>query len=599
MTFGRYYEDFTVRKERFMAERYDVLILDAKVVDGTGKSAFQGSVGIQGEKIAAVGDVTGDAARVIDGSGLVLCPGFVDPHSHSDRVISRYPLDENAVMQGITTFVGGNCGGTMAPVKDEEGGWRTFGEWLSQVEEVGMAVNYAPLAGHNTIRQAVMGEDFKRKATPAEIEEIKKWVEDEMKSGAVGLSIGLDASMPGHFADVDEEIVPVARIAQAYGGFLHPHTRHHQNQVPVDDPSEFGYGIFHAPPGEAITGRYHGLLEAVEISKKANRIPLHIAHLTPAYIIPQPHPLFLDEAAAKATLIDIIDKPRDEGLEVTFNVIAWGQSIASQAPLMASFFNPNSLLPDWLEALSKEEFAENLKSRAFRDRVMEVVFSGKFKFRMMHPNTDPYWMDCIQIVRCKNKSYVGKTIGEIARQRRPDSIIAAVYEASFDAVFDILVEDPDATCADFIDKREYRVLPIFLRHPAGMPCTDTSALPAEPLQRPGLYQRGTSPTAFGLYPHYLRTFVKEQGVLSLEEAIKKATSVPAQEVLKMMDRGVIKEGAYADLVLFDFDRLREGTDFREPERRPQGIEQVLVNGTVVYEKMAHTGKLPGKVLRRS
>jgi len=582
-----------------LSANYDVLIKGSEIVDGTGRPAFRGDVGIRGEKIAAVGDIGGEAARVIDGSGLVTCPGFVDPHSHADSGILEYPLAENLVMQGITTFVGGNCGGAMAPLQDADADWRTFGEWLSRVEGAGVSPNYVPLAGHNKVREFVMGEDFKRKATSDEIEAMKGLLEEAMKAGAFGLSIGLDAAHPGHFADVDQEIVPLAKIAQAYGGLLHPHTRHHQNQWPVDDPSEYGYGIFHAPAGEAIVGRYHGLLEAIEISRKANRIPLHIAHLTPAYIIPQPHPDFVDEAVARATLMEIIDKPRDEGLNVTYNVIAWSQSIGSEAPLMASFFNPRSLLPEWLRALSQKEFAENLKTRAFRDKVKDLVYSGKFKFRMLHPLTDPYWMDCVRVLRCKDKTYEGRTIGEMARERQPDSIIKAVYEASLEVIFDMLVEDPDTTCVDIIDKREYGVLPVFLEHPAGVPCTDTHAFPATPPRKSGLYPRGTSPTAYGLFPHYLRTFVKEKGVLSLEEAIKKATSVPAQEILGLKDRGVLKEGAYADVLVFDFQRLREGEDFMAPARPPEGIEHVLVNGTVVYEKKAHTGKRPGKVLRRS
>jgi len=596
-----------------MSERYDVLIKDARIVDGTGRAAFKGSVGIKGEKIAAVGDIAGEATRVIDGSGLVTCPGFVDPHSHADISILEYPLAENLVMQGITTFAGGNCGFSLAPISDLaqfettmrmwrldlEWGWKTFGEWLSKVEGTGLSPNYVPLVGHNTVREAVMGEDFKRKATSDEIEAMKGWVEEAMKAGAFGLSAGLDAAWSGHFADVDAEIVPLAKIAEKYGGFFTPHTRHHQNQWPVDDPSEYGYGIFHAPTGEIITGRYHGLLEAVEISRKANRIPLHIVHFTPAYIIPQPHPDFVDEAVAKATLMEIIDKARDEGLNVTFNAIAWSQSIGSRVPVIDTFFVSRLLLPEWLRALSKKEFVENLKTRAFRNKVKGMVYSGKFKFGMIHPLTDPYWMDCYKIIECKNKSYEGRTIGEMARERRPDSIIEAVYEASLEVIFDMLVEDPDATWALIIDKREYGALATFFKHPAGMPCTDVQALPAAPKRTTTTYGRGIPPIAYGLFPHYLRTFVKEKGVLSLEEAIKKATSVPAQEVLGLKDRGVLKEGAYADIVVLDFERLREGEDFMAPARPPEGIEHVLVNGTMAYENKAHTGKKPGKVLRRS
>jgi N-acyl-D-amino-acid deacylase len=598
-----------------MSEQYTVLIKDTRIVDGSGSPAFAGSVGIRGEKVVAVGDIVGHAARVIDGSGLVTCPGFVDPHSHADFSILGYPLAENLVMQGITTVLGGNCGFSLAPVKRTEYvrsmmgslgagvqvdlDWRTFGDWLSKVEGAGLSVNYVPLVGHNTLRGALMGQDFKRKATPDEIEGMKELLHGAMKDGAFGLSAGLDAAWPGHFADVDAELVELVKIAQQYGGLFSPHTRHHQNQWPVDDPSDYGYGIFHAPTGEIIAGRYHGLLEAVEISRKANRAQLLIAHFTPAYIIPQPHPDFLDEAVARAKLVDVIDKARDEGLDVTYNVIAWSQSIGKESPVMSSFFSPRLALPEWLKAMDREVFADKIKTGAFRDKVREVIYSGKFKFNMIHPLTDPYWMDCFKVLRCKNKAYEGKTIGQIARDRQPDNIIQAVYDASVETVFDILSEDPDATWADIIDKREHGALSVFLDHPAGMPCTDVSALPAAPSRQEGTLLYGVSPTAYGLYPHYLRLFVKEKGVLSLEEAVKKATSVPAQEVLGLQDRGVIKEGAHADIVVFDFEQLKEGEDFLEPAQPPRGIEHVLVNGTVVYERMTHTGERPGKVLRRS
>ena len=474
--------------------------------------------------------------------------------------------------------------------------WRTFAEWLSRVEEVEPSVNYAPLVGHNTIREAVMGEDSRRRASPDEIERMKECLSEAMGSGAFGLSTGLDAAMSAHFADAGE-IIDLAKVAQEYGGYFAPHTRHHQNQWPADGPDEYGYGVFHAPTGEIIAGRYHGLLEAIETSRLANRIRLHIAHLTLGYIIPQPHPEFLDEAAARATLYEVIDKATDQGLDVTYDVIAWAQSIGCQVPILESFFGSALVLPEWLGALGKKGFAEKLKSRVFRGKVKELVYSGRFKFGMIHPLTDPYWMDCYKILVCKNGEYEGQTIGEIARERQPDHIIRAVYDESIEVVLDVLVEDPGATWALIIDKREHGALPVFLKHDAGMPCTDVMAFTATPSSDMSMYFGGVPPIAYGLYPHYIRRFVREKRVLSLEEAIRKATSVPAQQLLGLEDRGVIRPGAHADIVLFDFERIREGDDFLEPARPPEGIEYVLVNGTLVYDGMGHTGERPGKVLK--
>ena len=232
-----------------MSEQYDLLIKDTTIVDGSGKPAFEGCVGIRGEKIVAVGDLAGQATQVIDGSGLITCPGFVDPHSHHDRSILDYPLAENLVMQGITTFVGGNCGFSPAPIKSTaqfkgmlgqwwggvELGWGSFGEWLSKVEGARLGINIAPLVGHNTVRAAVIGKDFMQKSSMEQVDEMRDLVDEAMSSGAFGLSAGLDY-WPGDFADANE-LVELAKVVQGYGGYFSPHTRHHLNRWPADDQS--------------------------------------------------------------------------------------------------------------------------------------------------------------------------------------------------------------------------------------------------------------------------------------------------------------------------------------------------------------------------
>jgi N-acyl-D-aspartate/D-glutamate deacylase len=595
-----------------VSAHYDILILNTRIVDGTGAPAYSGSVGIRGDRIAALGNLVGDATTTIDGSKWVTCPGFVDIHSHADTSILEHPQAENLIMQGITTFVGGNCGFSLAPVANRAGfdriakiwglglepTWNRFGEWLDRVDVEKLSLNYVPLVGHNTVRGAVMGEDFRRTATPAEIDVMKGMVAEAMTSGAFGLSVGVDAAWAGHFADVNE-IVELAKIAKQYGGLFTPHTRHHQNQWPAAHPDEFGYGLFHAPKGEIIVGRYHGLIEAVEIAKKAGGIRLHIAHLTPAYLIPQPHPAFLDEAAARATLVDIVDRASQSGLDVTYNVVAWPSSIGTQVPIIESFFGERLLLPEWYKALGKEEFIANLRTPTFRQRVKQVIVSGYFKFGMLHPLADPYWMDCYQILRCRNSAYAGKTIGELARQRRPDDILGAVYEEAAEVVFDVLADDPGATWALIMDKREYGALEVFLKHPAGIPASDVQALPAEPQGQSGIYDYGIPPIAYGLFPRFFRVHMREQGLLGLEEAVRKVTGLPAQRVLGLKDRGTLQEGAYADVVVFDPTTIRERADALDPTRPPEGIAYVFVNGTMVNQQGRPTGKRPGMVLRKS
>jgi len=595
-----------------MVDSYDILIRDASIVDGTGRPRFRGNIAVKGERITAVGRTKRRAAKTIQGSGLVASPGFVDPHSHADLTFLGCPLAENLIGQGITTVVGGNCGISLAPLRDKkqfdeiarvwrldvELRWRSFEEWLSTVEDERIAVNYVPLVGHNTVRTAVMGNDFTGRADSRQIADMEELVRAAMEDGAFGFSVGLDAAMTGHFAGRDE-LVQLVRKAGNYGGIFAPHTRHHQNQWPADRDDEVGYGLYHGPKGEIITGRYHGLLEALEIVREAGGVRLHIAHLTPAYLVPQPHPEFLDETIALATLFDIIDTPREEGMDVSFNVIAWSQSIGSELPLIKSFFSSHLVLPEWLREIDPDDFIRGLDDPSFRKRVRDVILSGKFKFGMLNPNTDPYWMDCYRIVKCRNRTYVGRTVGEIARERSPGDIQKAVYEASFETVFDMVHEDPDTTWALIKDKREFGVLPTFLCHGWGMPCTDVPAFRAGGSDHDAFYGYGVSPTAFGLFPHYLRRFVREEKVLSLEEGIRKITSLPIREVFGVHDRGLIAEGMYADIVLFDYKALLEHSDFKQPTLPPEGIECVMVNGRVVCEKGSMTGERPGKVLRRT
>jgi N-acyl-D-amino-acid deacylase len=575
---------------------YDLVIQNATIVDGTGKPGAQGSVAVQGERIAAVGAAPGTAAATIDGSGLVVCPGFVDPHSHADMSIYALPKAENLIMQGITTFVGGQCGQCPAPVASVEAlqrildsygvsvkaDWRTFGEWLARVEGLGISPNYAPLVGHNSIRGAVMGDDFKRHATQGEIAQMRTLVEDAMDAGAHGLSSFFDPS-PGEYCSLDE-IVELATVAGRYGGVYFPHTRHIQSQWSSGDLSEYGYGIFHGPTEDIMVGRYRGYLEAIEIAIRA-RTRLHIPHLSPAFIIPQPHPGYLDEAAAYATL-ELLDRARAEGLEVTFDTIPCTSSIAGLASLMSAFGR-------WSGPLGKDRFVSGLKTKALRDEIKQVREGGRLKLGMIHTKADPYWSDCFTIQTCSDKSVEGKLVSDLAFRRRADPL---------DVLFDLLVVDAETTWAQTSDKRMMPMaLPVMLKHELGMPCTDVMAAPAKATgsgDTSSPYGNMPPAIAYGLYPHYLGTYVRDTGALTLEEAVMKATSRPAQ-VLGLKDRGVLQAGAYADVVLFDLKTVRMRGTMVEPNIPPSGIHTVIVNGQVVYKDMAHTGARPGKVLRRA
>ena len=466
------------------------------------------------------------------------------------------------------------------------------------VEQSGIAINYAPLVGHSMLRTATMGMQTHQKASEAQISKMEQLAEEAMRSGAFGLSAGLDGSWPGAYAS-REELVRLVKVAQAHGGFYAPHTRFHQNQWPASRSDEHGYGIYHGAIGEIFAGRYHGLLEAVEISRQANRIPVNIAHFTPAYIVPLPQPDYLAEAIARATLEEVVDRAWDQGLKIMFNVVAWQHHIGGMSPIIDSFYSFQLSLPKWLRDMSWQEFSTALRNEDFRQKVKELVYSGTFKFNMVNPVAEPYWMDNSRILECTNSDYMDRTIGEIARERTHESIVTTVYDTSLEVLFDILADDPHSQWVHFRDMRHDRVLATFLKHHAASPCTDGFALSADVKYEDGLFEYGVCPNYFSMFPHYIQEFVREKETFSLEEAIRKVTSVPAREVLGLTDRGVIKVGAFADLVVFDFENLRGNDDYRHPTRQPDGITHVLVNGKVAFENNQHTGIKPGKVLRHT
>ena len=327
-------------------------------------------------------------------------------------------------------------------------------------------------------------------------------------------------------------------------------------------------------------GRYRGLLEAVEISRQAD-IRLQIAHITPAYIINQPCPDSLHRALAEATLADIIDEPQRQGLDIAFDLIPDESAGTFSTPGLLDIF------AGWLPRLgSREALLEALKRPAFRDDVRSVIDSGRVKIQMLCPKIDPYWPEHFVVL---TGVYAGKTFGQIARQRGGDPI---------DAVCDILIENPDTK----FNQRDLRRLDphteVFLQHPSCAVGLDTFVCDTDfHLDDPFPGSIRAHQNTYGMMPRYIRRFVREKGVLSLEEAIRKATSLPAER-LGLAGRGRLQPGNYADIVLFDPARISDTGDWLEPAQAPVGIASVFVNGEVVYENGKHTGARPGQVLRR-
>jgi len=583
----------------------DILIKNTQIVDGTGKAVFTGNLSIQGERILAVGDTENDARVVIDGSGLITCPGFIDSHSHADMSILIYPLAENYAMQGTTTFLGGMCGFSLAPRAENDLlgmdkaeaetliDWTSFGEYLNKVEKVGMSVNFVPAVGHGMLRSVVMGQDFRRKATKVEIEEMKKLVAEAMQSGALGLSTGLDY-LPNKFADNDE-IAPLIEVVRDYGGMFFPHTRFTNWEWPTQDPEEVSLVRYLGPPENVSLGVYEGVMEAIEIGRLTG-IPVHIAHLGNLYMTTQPHPDFLEEATAKAS-VWVIEKALKEGVDVSYDVVAFAGSISAKEKMsdafLSSYYLDESPGLGWLKSISEDEFIKRLETEEFRDRLRRIHDSCDLVFGDgLHTKVDPYWMDCFTILRSTNDGYEGRILGELALELQTDPL---------DLMFDMMVADPETIWIQHMDRRGTEIMnAVFLSHPAAYPCSDSIAFAANPEDEGmqfGPFDYSNPPAgAYGLFPHYINTYIKKLNVFSLEEGIKKATYLPAQR-FGLKDRGILKAGAFADIVVFDLDTITDNTDFLKIAQPPSGIEYVLVNGTIVHQGKTHTGEMPGKVLR--
>ncbi|MCJ7490102.1 MAG: amidohydrolase family protein [Thermoplasmata archaeon] len=545
----------------------------------------------------------------------MVCPGFIDIHTHGDIGILGHPLAENFVMQGITTIVGGHCGASMAPLVencpsdlidagdwwqevepdsekppvllplDRYGAilktklgfavdWSKFSEFLSRVEQTGTSVNFASLVGHSTLRLAVMGDEFNRAANSREVDEMKQHISEALQAGAFGLSSSTDPG-PGEYADV-KELAALSRVVADSGGLYAPHTRHTQSHWPANSSDEMGNGIFHGPMEDVWVGRYRGVLEAIEVARKSG-VSLHIAHLSNVFKIPQPHPDYLEEAAARATL-DIVNDAIREGLDVTFDVVASSSSISAAALLREEFCK-------WVGHSEGEELATRVRSDGFRKEVKNAQEIGRLKLGMVHTKAEPYWMNCFRILKCRNREFEDKTVGQIAAARDQDPI---------DTILDILAEDIDTIWVQFLDDRGTETAnSVFLSHPSAMPCTDAEVYgefgTTDSMHRP-------PPTAYSMFPYYIRTMVREKGMLSIEQALMKVTSIPARR-FGLLDRGVIEPGAYADIVVLDPDSIREVGDFMEPVRHPGGIEMVVVNGKLVSQRQRRTEERPGMVLR--
>jgi N-acyl-D-aspartate/D-glutamate deacylase len=527
---------------------YDLIIRNAKVVDGTGNPWFKGDVAVAGTSIAAVGRVTGEAARVIDAHALCVCPGFIDVHAHGDFTPYDKTVVDYKLRQGITTEVNGNCGFSAAPVDPltvglvrkyvegfiapEQGvpwNWRSLGEYLDSIAQARLAINIAPLIGHGALRAAAMGYE-QRAPSAAELDTMKALMRESMEQGAFGLSTGL-VYVPGTYAQTDE-IIDIAKVAARYGGLYATHMRNE---------------------GERL---FEAFDEAIQIGRHAD-IPVQISHHKAAG---KPN-----HGKIRTTLTRLEDE-RAQGLDITVD----------QYPYTAGSTTLASVLPPWAQVGGVPKILERLRDPAMRREIKaDLATDPQHGENMIRGcNWDEILIASVKSAR--NKTCEGKSLQQIAEMRG---------EEPLESVFDLLLDEECAVAMIMFTMAEEDVRTV-LRHPATMIGTD------------GIWSHGKPhPRIYGSYPRILGMYVRQERLLSIEEAVRKMTSFPAQK-FGLWKKGIVRAGMDADLVVFNPDTIAERSTFQDPHQYPAGLPYVMLNGQVVVDQERYTGKLAGQVVKK-
>lgn len=524
------------------------LIKNGLIVDGQNTSSYSGDVLIENGIIKKIDKkIDENVEKVINANGKVVCPGFIDTHSHSDLMILVNPYNEIKIRQGITTEVLGQDGISMAPLpKKYIGSWRkniagldgesddisweyeTTDGYLKMMEEKGVGLNEAYLIPHGNVRMEAMGLEG-RPATDEEIKKMCEIVEREMKAGAFGLSTGL-IYIPCAYSET-KEIIEMCKVVAKYDGVFVIHQRSEADTI-VDS-----------------------MKEVIEIGKKSG-VKIHYSHFK---VCGKNNWKYLDK------MIELIEEAKKEGIRVSFD----------QYPYAAGSTMLGVILPPWAHAGGTDELLKRLSNSSEREKMIKDMKNGI-------PGWDNFvdfaGLDQIFVTSVKtekNKDLIGKNLEEIGKIRGKDP---------FNATFDLLLEEENAVgMVDFYGLEEHIIK--ILKRPEQNVCTD------------GLLSGKPHPRAYGSFPRFLGRYVREQKILSLEEAIYKMTK-KAADAFSIKNRGVLKEGYAADILIVDMEKVTDKGTFVDPIQYPDGIDYVIINGETVLENGVYHKILAGKVIRK-
>jgi N-acyl-D-aspartate/D-glutamate deacylase len=527
---------------------FDLLIAGGSVVNGEGTPAVSADIGVRDGKIVAIGSLASAQARQrIDASGLVVAPGFIDMHNHSDYTILVEPKSESMIRQGVTTMVLGesrSAGPVKAAVNDDprstaDGAvvdWTTLGGYFRKLERQHMATNIASYVGEEQVWTYVKGYG-QSPATAAELDAMKKLITQAMEEGAMGLSTAL--LVPPSSLATTENLIELAKVAKQYGGIYSSHIR------------DEGEGVFHA------------IDEAIQVGKGAD-IPVDILHMKIA------HKKLWGRANE---VIAMVQKARDAGQNVQANVY----------PYTAGQNNLSSIIPPWAHDGGREKLLERLRDPVARKRMHNEVLNGLPNWYNHYLATGDGWggMLLVSLKNERNKPFQGKRMSELIAARGGDPV---------NALFDVLLEENGSVPTVFFHHSEPD-MQLVMKQPWTSIGSDGSAVnPDGPTGRTHPH-----PRYYGTFPRVLGHYVRELKVLTLPEAVKKMTSMNADKI-GIKDRGRVREGNWADITIFDPARVIDRATFENPHQFPEGIEYVIVNGVLTVDHGRHTGALAGRVL---